>query len=53
MALQAISDPFAGCSKELDYRMQYPLFSLIFLILHAVANPFWQVAKMNLISFRA
>jgi hypothetical protein len=29
------------------------LFSLIFLILHAVANPFWQVAKRNLISFRA
>jgi hypothetical protein len=52
MVLKAISDPFASYRKEFDYRMQYPFIFADFWILHAVANPFWQVAKRNLIAFK-
>jgi hypothetical protein len=51
--LKAISDPFASCRKEFDYRMQYSLVFWIVWILHAVANSFWQAAKRNLIPFKA
>jgi hypothetical protein len=54
MALKAISEPFGKLQEGI--RLPHAnalLFSRIFLILHAVANPCWQVAKRNLISFRA
>jgi hypothetical protein len=31
MALKAISDPFASCRKEFDYRMQYSFIFADFL----------------------